>query len=214
MLRTISPQVTAQPAAGMNAQAPAPITASTPVTAAKAPQSHMWECFICLSFQGLLARLVGAPAYASVAGTGPWRHWPGDRFPYKALLLVRREIALHQYGSAITELVYELVNDHCQEYPPGTPPLPETEVGRLSDAVPGWERDAAGYLTREFAFDDFIGAFGLVARVALLAQAESHHPRVELEWGRAAFTTWTQTAAGLTRNDFILAAKIDQLAGT
>jgi Pterin 4 alpha carbinolamine dehydratase len=37
---------------------------------------------------------------------------------------------------------------------------------------------------------------------------------LELEWGRAAFTTWTQTAAGLTRNDFILAAKIDQLAGT
>jgi 4a-hydroxytetrahydrobiopterin dehydratase len=87
-------------------------------------------------------------------------------------------------------------------------------VDRLSDAVPGWERDPAGYLTREFPFDDFIGAFGLVARVALLAQAESHHPRVELEWGRAAFTTWTQTAAGLTRNDFILAAKIDQLAGT
>ena len=50
-------------------------------------------------------------------------------------------------------------------------------------------------------------------RVALLAEAESHHPRVELEWGRVAFTTWTQTAAGLTRNDFILAAKIDQLAG-
>jgi 4a-hydroxytetrahydrobiopterin dehydratase len=53
-----------------------------------------------------------------------------------------------------------------------------------------------------------------VARVALLAEAESHHPRVELEWGRAAFTSWTQTAEGLTRNDFILAAKIDQIAGT
>jgi 4a-hydroxytetrahydrobiopterin dehydratase len=49
-------------------------------------------------------------------------------------------------------------------------------------------------------------------RVALLAEAEGHHPRMELEWGRAAFTTWTHTAAGLTRNDFILAAKIDQIA--
>jgi pterin-4a-carbinolamine dehydratase len=36
---------------------------------------------------------------------------------------------------------------------------------------------------------------------------------MELEWGRAAFTSWTHTAAGLTRNDFILAAKIDQIAG-
>jgi 4a-hydroxytetrahydrobiopterin dehydratase len=50
-------------------------------------------------------------------------------------------------------------------------------------------------------------------RVALLAEAEGHHPRVEFEWGRAAFTTWTHTAAGLTRNDFILAAKINQIAG-
>ena len=78
--------------------------------------------------------------------------------------------------------------------------------------MPGWERDGDGNLTREFKFDDFIGAFGLVAEVALLAQAESHHPRVELEWGRASFTNWTQTADGLSRNDFILAAKINQLA--
>jgi 4a-hydroxytetrahydrobiopterin dehydratase len=98
------------------------------------------------------------------------------------------------------------------EYPPGTPPLPEAELARLSDEVPDWERDGTASLTREFSFDDFSQAFGLVVRVALLAQAESHHPRVVLEWGRAAFTTWTQTAGGLTRNDFILAAKIDQLA--
>jgi 4a-hydroxytetrahydrobiopterin dehydratase len=49
-------------------------------------------------------------------------------------------------------------------------------------------------------------------RVALLAAAEGHHPRVELEWGRAAVQTWTHTAEGLTRNDFILAAKIDRIA--
>ncbi|MFL5907400.1 MAG: 4a-hydroxytetrahydrobiopterin dehydratase [Solirubrobacterales bacterium] len=107
----------------------------------------------------------------------------------------------------------ELVNEHCQEYPPGTPPLPEAEVEQLSGEVPGWERDGSGKLAREFTFDDFSSAFGLVVRVALLAEAESHHPLVELEWGRAAFKTWTHTAEGLTRNDFILAAKINQLAG-
>jgi 4a-hydroxytetrahydrobiopterin dehydratase len=114
----------------------------------------------------------------------------------------------HRYGSD----VIELVNDHCQEYPPGTPPLSEAEVAQLLGEVPGWERDGKGALTREFAFDDFSGAFGLVVRVALLAEAESHHPRVELEWGRAAFATWTHTASGLTRNDFIIAAKINQIA--
>ena len=74
-------------------------------------------------------------------------------------------------------------------------------------------RDGTRSMTREFRFDDFGQAFGLVARVALLAEAEGHHPRFELEWGRAAFTTWTHNAEGLTRNDFILAAKIDQIAG-
>ena len=108
----------------------------------------------------------------------------------------------------------DLVSEHCQEYPPGTPPLSDAEASRLSGEVPGWGRNDAGALTREFAFDDFGGAFGLVVRVALLAEAESHHPRVELEWGRAAFSNWTHTAGGLTRNDFILAAKIDQIAGT
>ena len=83
----------------------------------------------------------------------------------------------------------------------------------LAPQVPGWERRGRG-LAREFSFDDFIGAFGLVAEVALLAQAESHHPRIELEWGRAGFTNWTDTANGLTRNDFILAAKIDQIASS
>jgi 4a-hydroxytetrahydrobiopterin dehydratase len=121
---------------------------------------------------------------------------------------LERPVALHRYGSAITELV----DEHCQEYPSGTPPLSEEEVAQLSGEVPGWERDGSGHLTREFEFDDFNGAFGLVARVALLAEAESHHPRVELEWGRAVFRSWTHTAEGLTRNDFILAAKIDQLA--
>jgi len=89
--------------------------------------------------------------------------------------------------------------------------MPEAEVDELLPQVPGWERKGRA-LTREFTFDDFIGAFGLVAEVALLAQAESHHPSIELEWGRAAFTSWTHTADGLTRNDFILAAKIDQIA--
>lgn len=106
----------------------------------------------------------------------------------------------------------ELASEHCREYPPGTPPLAAEEVSELHRQVPGWELEDGPALRREFAFDDFNGAFGLVARVALLAEAESHHPKIELDWGRAAFRTWTHTASGLTRNDFILAARIDVLA--
>ncbi len=105
-----------------------------------------------------------------------------------------------------------LADEHCREYPPGTAPLSEAEAAELERFVPGWERDGNSSLRREFSFDDFGGAFGLVVRVALVAEAESHHPEMELTWGRAAFRTWTHTASGLSRNDFIIAAKIDLLA--
>ena len=106
----------------------------------------------------------------------------------------------------------DLAGEHCREYPPGTPPLSHDKAAELQQQVPSWELDDDRALRREFGFEDFSGAFGLVARVALLAEAESHHPEIELEWGRAAFRTWTHTASGLSRNDFIMAAKIDLLA--
>ena len=106
----------------------------------------------------------------------------------------------------------DLPSEHCHEYPKGTPTLDEQEAADLHQHVPQWDRDGVRALRRELTFKDFSEAFGLVARVALLAEAESHHPEIELTWGRAAFRTYTHTADGLTRNDFILAAKIDLLA--
>ncbi len=106
----------------------------------------------------------------------------------------------------------DLAREHCREYPKGTPPMSEDEAAELHKEVPDWERDGNQALSREFSFDDFNGAFGLVVRAALVAEAESHHPEIELTWGRAAFRTWTHTASGLSRNDFIMAAKIDLLA--
>jgi 4a-hydroxytetrahydrobiopterin dehydratase len=105
----------------------------------------------------------------------------------------------------------ELAAAHCEVCTPGTPTLPEREAAELSAEVPEWERDGTRTLRREFAFPNFRDAFGFVARVALIAEAEGHHPDIELGWGRAVFELTTHAASGLTRNDFVLAAKIDQL---
>jgi 4a-hydroxytetrahydrobiopterin dehydratase len=108
--------------------------------------------------------------------------------------------------------VTELATAHCEVCAPGTPPLPEEEAAALSSEVPDWEREGNRFLKREFSFPDFRDAFGFVARASLIAEAEGHHPDIELGWGRASFTLTTHAASGLTRNDFVLAAKIDQLS--
>jgi len=109
--------------------------------------------------------------------------------------------------------VTELARAHCEVCAPGTPPLPEEDAALLASEVPNWKRDGNRSLHREFSFPNFGDAFGFVARVALIAEAEAHHPDIELGWGHASFTLTTHAASGLTRNDFVLAAKIDQLSG-
>jgi 4a-hydroxytetrahydrobiopterin dehydratase len=107
--------------------------------------------------------------------------------------------------------VSDLAASHCEVCVPGTPSLPEREAAELSSEVPDWERDGTRALRREFEFPNFRDAFGFVARIALIAEAEGHHPDIELGWGRAALELTTHAASGLTRNDFVLAAKIDRL---
>jgi 4a-hydroxytetrahydrobiopterin dehydratase len=86
------------------------------------------------------------------------------------------------------------------------------EAAALSAEVPEWQLDDNRKLRREFSFPNFRDAFGFVARAALVAEAEGHHPDIELGWGRAGFDLTTHAASGLTRNDFVMAAKIDRLA--
>jgi 4a-hydroxytetrahydrobiopterin dehydratase len=108
----------------------------------------------------------------------------------------------------------DLASDHCESCEKGTPPLPEQEAAALAADVPDWQRDGNQSLRRELSFKNFRDAFGFVARAALVAEAEGHHPDIEFGWGRAVFSLTTHAASGLTRNDFIMAAKIDRLAET
>jgi 4a-hydroxytetrahydrobiopterin dehydratase len=110
--------------------------------------------------------------------------------------------------------VNDLARQHCEPCEKGSPPLAEEEAAALASEVPGWERGSNQTLKREFSFKNFRDAFGFVARVALIAEAEGHHPDIELGWGRAAFSLTTHAASGLTRNDFVMAAKISRLTET
>ena len=106
-----------------------------------------------------------------------------------------------------------LARERCAEIRAGTPPLTMEEAGSLGAGVAGeWQIDE-GEIRREFIFKTFNAAFGLATRIALLAEAQGHHPELEVGWGRLVVRLTTHSVGGLSRNDFIMAARIDRLAG-
>jgi 4a-hydroxytetrahydrobiopterin dehydratase len=105
-----------------------------------------------------------------------------------------------------------LAREHCAELPSGTPALGADEVRSLAAALSSeWQVDGAE-LRREMSFPNFNAAFGLATRIALLAESEKHHPDMEVGWGRLVVRLSTHSVGGLSRNDFIMAARIDRLA--
>jgi 4a-hydroxytetrahydrobiopterin dehydratase len=107
----------------------------------------------------------------------------------------------------------DLVRRKCQACEEGTPPLPPERIVELQDEIDrAWDlAEDNKKISRAFAFRDFTDAFGFATRIALLAESEGHHPDFEVGWGKVGVTLTTHAAGGLTDNDFIMAAKIDQL---
>jgi 4a-hydroxytetrahydrobiopterin dehydratase len=93
----------------------------------------------------------------------------------------------------------------------GVPPLTVDQILPLAAEVPEWRVVGEHHLAREFGFPDFRAALEFTNAVGEVAEAEGHHPDVELGWGRVGVKILTHKIDGLTESDFILAAKIDRL---
>jgi 4a-hydroxytetrahydrobiopterin dehydratase len=94
------------------------------------------------------------------------------------------------------------------------PTLTDHEIAELRPQIPDWdvvELDGIKRLRRVFPSDDFAQALEFTNEVAELAEEEEHHPALLTEWGGTTVTWWTHKIKGLHRNDFIMAAKTDQL---
>lgn len=90
--------------------------------------------------------------------------------------------------------------------------LDDTARAGLATALPEWRlaegRDA---IIRSFRFRDFSAAWGFMARVALLAEAQDHHPEWSNVWNRVEILLSTHDADGLSERDVRLAKAIDAL---
>lgn len=86
------------------------------------------------------------------------------------------------------------------------------ESAKLLEQTPGWVIAADGLsLSREFTFKSFVEAMDFANKITPIAESEGHHPDLAVSWGKVVVTLITHAIGGLSENDFILAAKINEI---
>ncbi len=107
----------------------------------------------------------------------------------------------------------DLRQQHCKPCEGGVQALSSPRVRELLSSLPKWKLTADGKgIRREWRMKDFAAALALFNAIGQVAEAEDHHPDLHLTGYRnAAVELSTHAIGGLSENDFILAAKIDQV---
>lgn len=107
----------------------------------------------------------------------------------------------------------QLSSKTCTPCRGGVPPLSLAEVKAYAQQAPGWEIVDDGHrIERSFKFRNFREALDFVTKVGELAEREGHHPDIGFGWGWAKVSWQTKKIKGLHENDFIMAAKTNELA--
>ena len=105
----------------------------------------------------------------------------------------------------------DLTKKKCVPCEGGMPPLTAEKVQKLIKEVPEWELEE-GKVVRRFEFKNFRKAIGFVNKVADLAEVENHHPNISIwGWNKVKLTFFTHAIKGLSENDFIMSAKVNQI---
>ena len=104
--------------------------------------------------------------------------------------------------------------NHCEACRAGAPLATREEIAEYMSQLAGWQiLEVAGvnHLQKVYSFKNFAQALKFTNRVGAIAEVENHHPAILTEWGKVTVTWWTHKIAGLHANDFIMAAKTDDL---
>jgi 4a-hydroxytetrahydrobiopterin dehydratase len=104
-----------------------------------------------------------------------------------------------------------LTSKHCVPCEGGIPALSDEEVAPLLAQLDGWVVVGGKRLAKTYRFPDFAKALAFVNQAGAVAEAEGHHPDLYLSWGKVGVELITHAIGGLSENDFILAAKLDEV---
>ena len=109
----------------------------------------------------------------------------------------------------------DLADKKCIPCEGGIPSFDIGEIHKYLKKVDGWDVKSDDkknyYLIKEFKFNNFLESQSFINKVGAIAEKEGHHPDIKFGWGYATIIITTHAIEGLSENDFILAAKIDQI---
>lgn len=110
-------------------------------------------------------------------------------------------------------LLNELASRHCTPLQGPGHKLAEDKVAGYLSALPGWERIEDGQaIAKSFTFPDYYRTMAFVNALAYIAHREDHHPDLGVHYNKAVVRFSTHDVGGLSLNDFICAAKTEQLS--
>ena len=113
------------------------------------------------------------------------------------------------------KLTNDLLKKKCIPCEGGVIPFDISEIHKYQKKVDGWDivKNNKGiyFLEKNFKFDNFKNSQNFVNEVGKISEEEGHHPDIIFGWGYAKINITTHAIEGLSENDFILAAKIDQI---
>ena len=116
---------------------------------------------------------------------------------------------------ARSKLMSDLLNKKCVPCEGGVLPFDISEIHKYQKKVDGWNifenKNKIYSLEKKFKFKNFLESQNFVNKVGEISEIEGHHPDILFGWGYAKINITTHAINGLSENDFILAAKIDQL---
>ena len=106
-----------------------------------------------------------------------------------------------------------LLDQKCVPCKGGVEAMTKIDAESMRDFhVKDWVIDSEGkHISKKFEFKNFKQALEFVNKVGEIAESEGHHPDIELGWGKVNITLITHAIKGLSQNDFIVAAKINEI---
>jgi len=110
-------------------------------------------------------------------------------------------------------MTMELKNQKCQACSGNTPKFDEKQISDNLSKLNSWSvNDEQKMIYKKFNFKTFKQALNFTNKVGEIADLEGHHPDISIGWGYSLVMLHTHAIQGLSINDFIIAAKIDEIS--